>query len=121
MTGALARMLDLPAGDTTHGLVYGLLAALTVVGAVHGYRLLLRLSRFLAVGMIVLLALGLVAYAPALTTAAPADAPWLLGSFWPTWALSAVAAGLTDRSRSSRSSVTTPATSRPCGTAPGPC
>lgn len=94
MTGALARMLDLPAGDTTHALVYGLLAALTVVGAVHGYRLLLRLSRVLAVGMIALLALGLVAYAPALTTAAPADAPWLLGSFWPTWALSAVAAGL---------------------------
>lgn len=94
MVGTLARALGMPAGDATHAVVYAVLAALTVVGAVFGYRLLLRMSRILAVGMIVLLALGLVAYAPELTTAAPAGTPYLLGSFWPTWALSAVAAGL---------------------------
>ncbi|MER6998915.1 cytosine permease [Streptomyces sp. NPDC000410] len=94
MVGTLARMVGLPTGGATHALVYALLAALTVIGAVFGYRLLLRMSKLLAIGMIVLLAIGLVAYAPDFTTAAPPDTPYLLGSFWPTWALSAVAAGL---------------------------
>ncbi|MFD7440552.1 cytosine permease [Streptomyces sp. NPDC059909] len=94
MVGTLARMVGLPTGGATHALVYALLAALTVIGAVFGYRLLLRMSKVLALGMVALLAIGLVAYAPDLTTAAPPDAPYLLGSFWPTWALSAVAAGL---------------------------
>ncbi|MFF3402010.1 cytosine permease [Streptomyces sp. NPDC002659] len=92
--GTLARIAGLPTGGGTHTLVYALLAACTVVGAVYGYRLLLRLSKVLAIGMTALLLLGLIAYAPELTTAAPPDTPYLLGSFWPTWLLSAVAAGL---------------------------
>ncbi|WP_432063628.1 cytosine permease [Streptomyces sp. C10-9-1] len=94
MLGTLARIAGVPTGGTAHTVVYTALAACTVVGAVYGYRLLLRVSRVLAVGMSVLLALGLLAYGPALTTAAPPDTPYLLGSFWPTWFLSAVAAGL---------------------------
>ena len=94
MIGTLARIAGLPTGGVAHTLVYALLAACTVVGAVYGYRLLLRLSKVLAIGMTALLLLGLIAYAPDLTTAAPPDTPYLLGSFWPTWLLSAVAAGL---------------------------
>ncbi|NUK35349.1 cytosine permease [Streptomyces lunaelactis] len=94
MVGTLARIAGLPTGGAAHGLVYALLAACTVIGAVYGYRLLLRLSKVLAVGMTALLLLGLIAYAPDLTVAAPPDTPYLLGSFWPTWLLSAVAAGL---------------------------
>ncbi|MFE6037151.1 cytosine permease [Streptomyces sp. NPDC056452] len=94
MVGALARIAGLPTGGLSHTLVYALLAGCTVVGAVYGYRLLLRLSKILAVGMTVLLLIGLIAYAPDLTLAAPPDTPYLLGSFWPTWTLSAVAAGL---------------------------
>ncbi|MGW0701833.1 cytosine permease [Streptomyces sp. NPDC002867] len=94
MLGTLARIAGVPTGGVAHTVVYASLAACTVVGAVYGYRLLLRLSRILAVGMTVLLLLGLIAYAPDLTTAAPPDTPYLLGSFWPTWLLSAVAAGL---------------------------
>ncbi|WP_282693144.1 cytosine permease [Streptomyces sp. CC208A] len=94
MVGTLERLVGLPTGGTAHALVYALLAALTVVGAVYGYRLLLRLSQALAIGMTVLLAIGLVAYAGDFTTAAVPDTPYLLGSFWPTWLLSAVAAGL---------------------------
>ncbi|MCX4819578.1 cytosine permease [Streptomyces sp. NBC_01142] len=94
MVGTLARIAGLPTGGLAHGLVYALLAACTVVGAVYGYRLLLGLSKILAIGMTALLLLGLIAYAPDLTTAAPQDTPYLLGSFWPTWLLSAVAAGL---------------------------
>ncbi|MFI1394740.1 cytosine permease [Streptomyces sp. NPDC020681] len=94
MIGTLSRIAGLPTGAVAHTLVYAVLAACTVVGAVYGYRLLLRLSKILAVGMTALLLLGLIAYAPDLTTAAPPETPYLLGSFWPTWLLSAVAAGL---------------------------
>ncbi|WP_327359118.1 cytosine permease [Streptomyces sp. NBC_01304] len=94
MIGTLARLTDLPDNGLTHGLVYALLAGATVVGAVFGYQLLLRLSKVLAIGMTVLLGIGLIAYAGDFTTAAPTDTPLLLGSFWPTWLLAAVAAGL---------------------------
>jgi len=53
------------------------------------------MSRVLAFGMTALLALGLIAYAPHFGTAAlPGTGGYLLGSFWPTWLLAAVAAGL---------------------------
>ncbi|MEU1231232.1 cytosine permease [Streptomyces sp. NPDC005828] len=94
MVGTLARLVGLPTGGAAHAAVYAFLAACTVVGAVYGYRLLLRLSKALAIGMTVLLAIGLAAYAGDFTTAAVPDTPYLLGSFWPTWLLSAVAAGL---------------------------
>ncbi|MEU3609100.1 cytosine permease [Streptomyces sp. NPDC035033] len=94
MVGTLARLTGLSTGDGAHAAVYALLAACTVVGAVYGYRLLLRLSQALAVAMTLLLALGLFAYAGDFTAAPVPDTPYLLGSFWPTWLLSAVAAGL---------------------------
>ncbi|MFK3730783.1 cytosine permease [Streptomyces sp. NPDC088090] len=94
MVGTLARLTGLSTGGGTHAVVYALLAACTVVGAVYGYRLLLRLSKALAVGMTALLAVGLVAYAGDLTAAPVPETPYLLGSFWPTWLFSAVAAGL---------------------------
>ncbi|MGW2019412.1 cytosine permease [Streptomyces sp. NPDC001927] len=94
VVGTLARLTGLPTGGATHAVVYAVLAACTVVGAVYGYGLLLRLSKALAIGMTLLLGLGLVAYGGDLTTAPVADTPYLLGSFWPTWVLAAVAAGL---------------------------
>ncbi|MEV0529056.1 cytosine permease [Streptomyces sp. NPDC050439] len=95
MVGVLHRLTGLPANGLSYGLVYALLAAATVAGAVYGYRVLLRLSRVLAVGMTALLILGAVAYAPDFTTSPLPDAGgYLLGSFWPTWLLALVAAGL---------------------------
>ncbi|MFI8103723.1 cytosine permease [Streptomyces sp. NPDC086023] len=94
MVGVLSRVTGLPDTGLTRALMYGLLAACTVVGAVFGYRLLLRLSKVLAIGMVALLLVGVVAYSGDFTTAAPPDTPYLLGSFWPTWLLAAVAAGL---------------------------
>ncbi|MFJ8644895.1 cytosine permease [Streptomyces sp. NPDC093546] len=94
MLGTLSRLFDVSTGPMAHTFVYVLLAGCTVVAAVYGYGLLLRLSKALAIGMTILLALGIVAYAGDFTTAPPPDTPYLLGSFWPTWLLSAVAAGL---------------------------
>ncbi|MGG8409090.1 cytosine permease [Streptomyces sp. 12297] len=95
MVGVLSRLTGLPDTGATRGVMYGVLAACTVVGAVFGYRLLLRVSKVLAVGMVVLLAVGVFAYSGDFTTAAPPDTGgYLLGSFWPTWLLATVAAGL---------------------------
>ncbi|MCF1597527.1 cytosine permease [Streptomyces muensis] len=95
MVGVLGRLFGLPANGVSYGVVYGLLAAATVAGAVYGYRVLLALSRVLAIGMTALLVLGVVAYAPHFTTAAlPETGGYLLGGFWPTWLLATVAAGL---------------------------
>ncbi|MFJ8468506.1 cytosine permease [Streptomyces swartbergensis] len=95
MVGVLGRLAGLPQGGVSYGIVYGLLAAVTVAGAVYGYRVLLAMSRVLAFGMTALLALGVIAYAPGFTTAAlPETGGYLLGGFWPTWLLAAVAAGL---------------------------
>ncbi|MFJ7336096.1 cytosine permease [Streptomyces sp. NPDC101110] len=95
MVSVLGRLAGLPQGGVSYGVVYGLLAAATVAGAVYGYRVLLAMSRVLAFGMTALLAVGVIAYAPAFTTAAlPEAGGYLLGGFWPTWLLAAVAAGL---------------------------
>ncbi|MFF5479429.1 cytosine permease [Streptomyces sp. NPDC012935] len=95
MVGVLGRLTGLPASGTSYGVVYGLLAAATVAGAVYGYRVLLAMSRVLAIGMTALLVLGVIAYAPHFTTGPlPEAGGYLLGGFWPTWFLATVAAGL---------------------------
>ncbi|MEU6568659.1 cytosine permease [Streptomyces parvulus] len=95
MMGVLGRLFGLPQGGAAYAVVYGLLAAATVAGAVYGYRVLLAMSKVLAYAMTALLVLGVIAYAPDFTTAAlPEAGGYLLGGFWPTWLLGAVAAGL---------------------------
>lgn len=95
MVGVLNRLFGLPVNGISYGVIYGLLATATVAGAVYGYRVLLAMSRVLAIGMTALLVLGVIAYAPHFTTAPlPEAGGYLLGSFWPTWLLAAVAAGL---------------------------
>ncbi len=94
MVGTLARLTGLPDTGVSRAVMYGALAACTVVAAVFGYRLLLRMSKILAIGMVVLLAIGVFAYSGDFTAAAPPDTEYLLGSFWPTWLLATVAAGL---------------------------
>lgn len=94
MVGSLARLSGLPDSAAAYALVYAVLAVCTAVCAVYGYRLLLRLSRVLAIGMTALLAVGLIAYAPQFTTRPPTGSSYLLGDFWTTWLLAVVAAGL---------------------------
>ncbi|MFI7242426.1 cytosine permease [Streptomyces qinglanensis] len=94
MVGSLARLFGLPDSAAGYALVYAVLAVCTAGCAVYGYKLLLRLSRVLALGMTALLVVGAFAYAPHFTTQAPAGTSYLLGDFWTTWLLSVVAAGL---------------------------
>ncbi|WP_433858419.1 cytosine permease [Streptomyces kronopolitis] len=94
VVGVLHRLLGLPAGGAAYAVVYALLAGATTLGAVYGYRVLLRLSKVLALGLTALLAVGVVAYAGTFTTAPPHGSSYLLGGFWQTWLLAAVSAGL---------------------------
>ena len=95
MVSVLRRLFGLPVDGVAYALVYALLAGATVAGAVYGYRVLLAMSRVLAIGMTALLALGVIAYAPHFTTSAiPETGGYLLGGYWPTWFLATVAAGL---------------------------
>ncbi len=95
MVGVLGRLFGLPADGVSYAVVYAVLAAATVAGAVYGYRVLLAMSRVLSIGMTALLVLGVIAYAPHFTTGAlPEAGGYLLGGFWPTWCLATVAAGL---------------------------
>lgn len=93
IVGPLHRILGAPGGNSAYAVTYAVVAALTVLVAVFGYHLLNRMSRWIAIGTAVVLVLGIVAYANQFQTA-PVVQDYALGSFWPTWFLSAVAAGL---------------------------
>jgi len=56
MVGVLGRLFGLEPNGLSYGVVYALLAAATVAGAVYGYQVLLAMSRVLAIGMTALLA-----------------------------------------------------------------
>lgn len=94
MIEVLTRITGLTLGSAMYSFVYTLLSLCTVIVAIYGYRLLLIASKFLAIGMTMLLLLGLIAYAPTFTFSAPPNTPYLLNTFWETWLLSAVSVGL---------------------------
>ena len=97
MVATIARLTGLdsiPDSGLCTALTYAVLAGTTALSAVYGYKLLLRLSKVLAIGMTVLLLVGLLAYAPDFGTAPLPGTPYLLGSFWPTFLLAVVAGGL---------------------------
>jgi purine-cytosine permease-like protein len=93
IVGPLHRIFGAPGGDPAYAATYAVVAALTVLVAIFGYHLLNRMSRWIAIGTAVVLVLGIFAYAEQFQTA-PVVQGYALGSFWPTWFLSAVAAGL---------------------------
>ncbi|MER6988773.1 cytosine permease [Saccharopolyspora hirsuta] len=94
VVGPLHRMFGLPDDGVSHSITYTVLAVLSVLVAIFGYQLLTRLSKWVALGTVLLMAVGLFAYADQFQTSPVTDSGYLLGDFWPTWALSVVAAGL---------------------------
>ncbi|GAB3301577.1 purine-cytosine permease family protein [Parasphingorhabdus pacifica] len=94
IVGPLHRLFGLPAGGTSYSVAYAVLAALSVLIAIFGYQLLTRMSKWVALGTLVLMVVGLYGYAGKFSTAPVVDSGYLMGDFWTTWALSTVAAGL---------------------------
>lgn len=118
MIGALSRLTGLPDNGWMHALVYALLAALTVTGAVYGYRMLLRLSKALAVGMTALLVIGLFAYAPTSPPRRRRTAPICSAPSGPPGSFRRSPPDSAGPSPSSPCSVTTPGTCRRAATPP---
>lgn len=94
VVGPLHRLLGLPDGGVAHSITYAVLAVLSVLVAIFGYRMLTQMSKWVALGTVVLMAVGLLAYAGKFQTGPVVDGGYALGDFWHTWAMSTVAAGL---------------------------
>lgn len=120
MIGTLSRLTGLPDNGLMHAIVYALLAALTVTGAVYGYRILLRLSKALAIGMTLLLVLGLFAYAPTSPPRPPPTPGICSAPSGPPGSSRPSPPGSAAPSPSSPSSATTPAMSRHAATPRAP-
>lgn len=94
IVGPLHRLFGLSDGGASYSAAYAVLAALSVLIAIYGYRLLTRMSKWVALGTLVLMVLGAFGYAGRFSTAPVVGGGYLMGDFWRTWALSVVAAGL---------------------------
>ncbi|WP_377322381.1 purine-cytosine permease family protein [Pimelobacter simplex] len=94
VVGPLARLLGTPGGDAAYAVGYVVLAAGSILAAVFGYRLLTRMSSFLAVIMSALMLAGVIALAPRFDPAPVLAGGYLLGDFWTTWLLVLVAVGI---------------------------
>lgn len=92
--GPLHRILGMSDNGISRSVTYAVLAVLSVLIAIFGYRLLTRMSKWVAGGTVVLFLLGLIAYSGQFSTAPVTTGGYALGDFWTTWALSTVAAGL---------------------------
>lgn len=96
MTSAsLSRLFGFELSDLALSFGYGLIAILIVLFAIIGYRFILKLNALIAPVMILLMALTLIALWPSFD-AGYAGEPELyaLGSFWPTWLLAVLTAGV---------------------------
>ncbi len=91
LAGALQRLFDVPDSDLTRGIIYAVLGALVIVVVVYGYQFMLLVNKIVVVANTVLILLGVIAYASIFDFGYdPGPGAYALGSFWPTFVLSAL-------------------------------
>jgi purine-cytosine permease-like protein len=91
LVGAATRLVGLPDSDVTRGAIYAVLGALVIVVVVYGYQFMLLVNKVVVVANTVLMLLGVVAYASLFDPGYdPGPEAYALGSFWPTFVLSAL-------------------------------
>ncbi len=91
LVGALVRLSGIPDSDLLRGVVYAVIGALVIVVVVYGYQFMLLVNKVVVVGNTVLILLGIVAYAGVFDFGYdPGPGAYALGSFWPTFVLSAL-------------------------------
>src|SRR3954453_8593963 len=91
LVGALIRLFDVPDSDALRGVIYAVLGSLVIVVVVYGYAFMLLVNKVVVIGNTVLILLGAIAYAGDVHFGYdPGSSAYALGSFWPTFVLSAL-------------------------------
>jgi purine-cytosine permease-like protein len=91
IVGALTRLFGVADSDLLRGVIYAILGALVIVVVVYGYQFMLLVNKVVVLANTVLMLLGIVAYASIFDFGYdPGPSAYALGSFWPTFILSAL-------------------------------
>jgi purine-cytosine permease-like protein len=91
LVGALVRLTDVRDSDLLRGIIYALLGGIVIVVVVYGYAFMLLVNKVVVFGNTALILLGIVAYAGKTDLGYdPGAGAYALGSFWPTFVLSAL-------------------------------
>ncbi len=89
----LNRLVGVPDSNAALAIAYAVLAAGVLVIAVYGYHLMMRVEFLLFPLAVITFVLLVVAFAGQVNFTYQSES-YLLGSFWPTWILSAVVLGI---------------------------
>lgn len=91
VVGALVRLTGVGDSDLLRGIVYAVLGGIVIVVVIYGYAFMLLVNKIVVVGNTVLILLGVVAYASVFDFGYdPGPNAYALGTFWPTFVLSAL-------------------------------
>ena len=91
LVGAATRLFGVGDSDVLRGLIYAVLGALVIVVVVYGYQFMLLVNKVVVLANTALFLLGIVAYASLFDFGYdPGPEAYALGSFWPTFILSAL-------------------------------
>jgi purine-cytosine permease-like protein len=91
IVGAATRLFGIEDSDLLRGVIYAILGALVIVVVIYGYQFMLLVNKVVVLANTVLMLLGIVAYASIFDVGYdPGPGAYALGSFWPTFILSAL-------------------------------
>jgi purine-cytosine permease-like protein len=91
VVGALVRLAGVRDSDLLRGVVYAILGAIVIVVVIYGYAFMLLICKIVVFGNTALILLGILAYRGTLDLGYnPGPEAYALGSFWPTFVLSAL-------------------------------
>lgn len=91
LVGALVRIFDVNDSDVLRGIIYGILGLLVIIVVVYGYQFMLLVNKVVVIGNTALILLGALAYTGDFDPGYnPGPDAYALGSFWPTFVLSAL-------------------------------
>ncbi len=91
IVGAATRLFGVGDSDLLRGLIYAVLGALVIVVVIYGYQFMLLVNKVVVLANTALFLLGIVAYAALFDFGYdPSPEAYALGSFWPTFILSAL-------------------------------
>ncbi|SDS89932.1 purine-cytosine permease family protein [Actinoplanes derwentensis] len=91
VVGALVRLAGVPDSDLLRAVVYAVLGAIVIVVVIYGYAFMLLVNKIVVFGNTALMLLGILAFSGSLDLGYdPGPGAYALGSFWPTFVLSAL-------------------------------